>query len=538
MTTELDLESPPSDDLATGLPLEEPGPAGPRARWWIADPVFLVAVAIPAVPMFVLIVRVALLGHIFIGGDLALADLRVRSAMRFQELLGPYDYRGWMHPGPAYFYLLTVFRVVVGDPGRSQFVGALVVDMASMLGVVWVVRRQAGRWPALWASLCVTLLAWSMARDMTLSALINPWSAEVVVFPLVLFCVLCAAATRPSWGALMGAAVVGTFTVQTDLATAPLVATFGAAGLVTAVLRTWRGRRPVPWLTLGGGSVLAVLLWLPPLVQQATTRRGNLTQIWQFFRTHSGHLPLTGGVKVVLAADQYLLGYPGGWLSLLPALSGLHAAMILVVLLGLAAVAIATGLSARSHLAVAMGISSLLGLAVSTYAVARISGPVLPYYLQWEVAVPLQAAIGAGVGVLCLRRLRMLRRGLLVAGIVMTTAFSLRASELPLSQIDDTAVAQAWHLVAPSLPLRRQAVFVDDRVYGGEDIQFGLVDELVTHGYRPYVTEPWIHIIQARYVTAKPKAVTVSLLPPSPSVEHLPGWQGTVGGVAIVVTVA
>ncbi|MDE3087627.1 MAG: glycosyltransferase family 39 protein, partial [Acidobacteriota bacterium] len=470
------------------------------------------AVAIPAVPMFVLVVRVALLGHVFLGGDLALADLRVRSAMRLQELLGPYDYRGWMHPGPAYFYLLAAFRVVVGDPGRSQFVCDLVVDMASMLGVVWVVRRQAGRWPALWASLCVTLLAWSMARDMTLSALINPWSAEVVVFPLVLFCILGAAATKPSWAALVGTALVGTFTVQTDLATAPLVAVLGGAALVAAVVRTRRGSLRLPWPTLGAGVGSVFLLWLPPLVQQATTRRGNLTQIWEFFRHHTGHLPLTGGLKLELAADQYLLGYPGGWLSLLPGLTDVHAAVILVIVLALVAAGVVGGMLARSHLPVAMGVASLLGVVVGTYAVARIYGPVLPYYLQWEIAVPVEAAIGAGVGMLCLWRPPPLRLALVVAGVTLATVFCLKAFELPVAQVNDAAVAQAWHLVAPQLPLRRQHVLVDDRAWAGEDIQFGLVDELVTHGYRAFVTPPWMHIIQSTYITTKPQAVTVTLL--------------------------
>ncbi|HTZ08663.1 MAG TPA: hypothetical protein VMB72_06315, partial [Acidimicrobiales bacterium] len=47
-------------------------------------------------------------GPVYPTGDLALVDLAVRSATRFQQVLGPYDRFGWHHPGPAYFYLLAL----------------------------------------------------------------------------------------------------------------------------------------------------------------------------------------------------------------------------------------------------------------------------------------------------------------------------------------------------------------------------------------------------------------------------------------------
>ncbi len=499
------------------------------------DAVTLLAVATVAVPMLVLVLRLAGTGHVYLGFDLALTDLRVRNALHFGELLGPYDRFGWKHPGPVYFYLLAAVHSVVGDGGRTEFIGAALVNAAAMLSTILVVRRRAGQWAALWCAGCLAALALAMSGVTPLGVLLSPWNPDVVVFPLVLLGVLCAAAATGSWASLAAAAVVGSFTVQTDIATLPLVAVFVIGAAAAAAFGPWRTPPRPAGRAIGVGACAVVLLWLPPIVQQLTTTPGNITLIWRFFNEHSTHPSLPTGLKIVLTADQYLLGIPHQ-LFLLPPLSGAHAAVILAVLVALSTAAVALGHRRAVPLAVVLGIAGVVGLAIGAYAMTRVVGLVYPYLVQWEVAVPVLAVIGVGVAAFGARAGPVTRSVLCAAVLCAGVAFSARTAGLPASEVSDTPVAAAWHLVAPRLGPHPGEVYLEsDAPAGGTDVLFGLVDELEARGARPRVAQYWSRVVGDGYVTGRPAARTVMIYPPSTRVERSPGYAGRAGGVDIVV---
>ncbi|HUY23647.1 MAG TPA: hypothetical protein VMV22_15045, partial [Acidimicrobiales bacterium] len=133
---------------------------------------------------------------------MALTDVRVLDALRFNQLVGPYDRFGWNHPGPALFYLLSAVARVLGSGGRADFVGAALINGLSALGVVWVVRRRAGAWPALWAASCMGLLEIVLSTPWNPdvgASVASPWDPYVVIFPLVLFGTLAAVGATGSW---------------------------------------------------------------------------------------------------------------------------------------------------------------------------------------------------------------------------------------------------------------------------------------------------------------------------------------------------
>ena len=83
-------------------------------------------------------------GRVDLADDLALIDLHTREALRWRQQVGPFDRFGWNHPGPSYFYLLTIPYRLLGSGARAAFVGATAISAAASLAVVWVVRRRRG----------------------------------------------------------------------------------------------------------------------------------------------------------------------------------------------------------------------------------------------------------------------------------------------------------------------------------------------------------------------------------------------------------
>jgi hypothetical protein len=410
---------------------------------------------------------------VFLGDDLALVDLHVRDALHWQQDLGPFDRFGWNHPGPAVYYLLSVSARILGSGARSEFVGAIVLNLLAALGTVWVVRRRAGALAALWCATCLGVLGVVLGStspgattlsESPLGALVTPWNPDIVIFPLVLFCVLAAAGASGSTVSLLGAALVGSFAVQTNVSTLPLVVVLlGAAALWRLISKVSRrsdlhgrtspaagepaaeaeteppdaphtelsdeeggrplagpgalGRRSGSRALLGvAGCAVLVVMWLPPLVQQFADRRGNFTLIWRFFTASHPTVSLPHAFWAALAADsEVAFGVAQEMSSRRLGQPHLREAVVLALLLIVAVAAVLIGARRRQGFACALGVASLLGFAVAIESVTRIVGPVYGYLIVWEVAVPVAALIGLGSAVLALDEAalgRRMRRGL------------------------------------------------------------------------------------------------------------------------------
>lgn len=501
------------------------------------DGVAVMAIAVVTVPILIVVVRIAALGHVHLTEDLALIDLRVRDALHFHQLLGPFDRFGWKHPGPAYFYLLSFVHRFVGDGGRSEFIGAALINLSCALGTVWVVRRHAGRWAALLTSGCLgafaLMLTYGSGLTSPLGVLLSPWNPNVVVFPLILFGVLCAVGAIGSWAALAGAALVGTFAVQTDIGTLPVVAMLLVGSGITAVVRARRASTGISWrvLALGGGATF--LLWLPPIIQQVGNSPGNLTLIWRFFTATHPHHGLGSSLNVVLAADENLMGFPHRTQSL-PQLSDLHVVAILTTLVIVGFVGVVLGLRRGRPIAVALALASLVGLVVSVFAATRIVGPVYPYLLQWEVALPILAVLGLGVAVVGVEPRLITKTALYGAATLVLVAFSAAMVRLPVAHASNRKVAEAWQIIEPHIAHdRNDTIQVES---GAWPTLFGLIDELTVHGFRACTSANWHTSVGSQYVCTRVAPVLVLLYTPqSPQVERPPGFVGRMSGMDIQI---
>src|SRR4029077_515956 len=80
--------------------------------------------------------------------DGALIEIYTIHAARGEQLLGAYSQYGWYHPGPLLFYLLAPFYIISGRTLYGLDLGALVINLTSLLIIASILGRRRGVSPA------------------------------------------------------------------------------------------------------------------------------------------------------------------------------------------------------------------------------------------------------------------------------------------------------------------------------------------------------------------------------------------------------
>ncbi len=533
-----------------------------------------------AVPFAVILARLVLASgqHLYLPDDLALIDLHTREALRWQQQLGVFDHNGWNHPGPAYFYLLSLSYRVFGDGARAQFIGATALNALAALACVWVVLRRAGPGRALWAAVWVGFLGVLLAAtgpgsltysEAALGALVSPWNPTVVIFPLLLLLVLAAASLARSGLSLLGAWLVGSFVVQTNISCLPVVAVVVAVATVGWAVTARRhrrvpapadpGRRNAGWaigLTVAG-AVALVVMWVPPVVQQLTNRPGNLTLIARFFTAHHAAQSWGAALWSLVAVNGMVAVGPsevmGSFLGGTPAHAGL-AVLLTVAVVAVAVAVLVAGVRQRLRFAAGLGLLGLAGLAATLISAERVVGPIYGYLMVWAVAIPIAVLIG--VGMLRWERPRLgsarpfttlpgVRVALGAVAVAVGAVLTVQVASLPaLHTVSDPVVGRLAALVTPGLD-RRGTVFVGDNGFEDPRCQpqlipteefIGLVNQLDARGYRPRVNSFWQAQFGAGFHSDGHDGRQVELSQWSPASPAMHGYVGRVGEIAVTVT--
>jgi hypothetical protein len=268
--------------------------------------------------------------------------------------------------------------------------------------------------------------------------------------------------------------------VQSHVGFTPLVAVFALWGVGWLVARH---RSPAMWRWLAAGVGVGLLLWVPPLVEQATERPGNLEEIVRHFagagddealadpawreqvglgpavEVYGRHLAPFG---VWLGADEptdpftgELIGV-GGWMALPLGLA----------LVGSAAVA----WHRRRRDAVLLAGQTGAALAVGVLATARIDGYAFPYLFGWLEALAWFAWLSIGWSVYrslpstagaTVRRVAVPALCAATALVATVTAVTVWDVDPPLPNESAAVAAMAGDLSA--LPLDGQTVLVSPR---------------------------------------------------------------------------
>jgi hypothetical protein len=177
--------------------------------------------------------------------------------------------------------------------------------------------------------------------------------------------------------------------------------------------------------------VIAFLVWLPPVIEQLTSREGNLALLYRFFTRPGSAHPLSAGLSNATLQATLMLRSVFQPVSLLAdAHQGVVVAVVLTVV-GLAAAVVAARKAGAADVLVLLGFVAL-ELAVGVYAVTRIAGPIQFYLVQWISAVGfvLWLAVGNAWLELARTRLRLLPWGRTAAragAVVLVVAVGLGA---------------------------------------------------------------------------------------------------------------
>jgi hypothetical protein len=351
-------------------------------------------------------------GRVVFYGDEALEALATRDVWTGHQLLGPYSRFGWHHPGPALFYSLAVPDRLLGSGGTGMVIGMLLLNAVAVAAVVIVVGCRAGPWAALWSagSLAVLHLALGAAIFRQF------WNPYAVIMPMLLLVVLAADAAIGTAASWCWALVAGSLAVQTHVSTGPAVAAVLVVSLVALLVtrrsraRTRRRRlryglhRPpggrAARVTAVAGLVVAVAMWVPPLVDAARHDPSNLTLLWRFFTAHNPTHTLGEAVRTSLSAATAVPFGRHGALNAVVTRSTPTLVLAGLVLLAMAVAAILVGVRRGERFGPWVAVISLVSFGAAIVGGTRVVGPIAQYLTVWEVFLPITLLVALGASIL------------------------------------------------------------------------------------------------------------------------------------------
>jgi len=507
----------------------------PRRWWWSwAAPAGVAVVA--AAPMLLMLISVmAGGGPRTESADDALITMATRDAIHGHQLLGPYSRFGWHHPGPTYFYVLSLPTWIAHGGPTGSWVGATAIGAAAVLGAAIVVRRvggpRAGWWFAVGAVAVVCGLGPGLLRD--------PWNPYVVTLPVLFVAMASAAAAAGARGALAWALVVGSLAVQTHVSTAPVVVgLIGAAAVVQFVRWCWRRAHPAPpqvghvpldpipgilpaldlpdlvrpWWTYRPDIAIAVMVlvleWTPPLWDQFWGS-GNLGKLLSFFAaSHPTHPWGLSWHLVTAVAGIAMFQHHG---AVQDTVADPHPLVTTVAFVLPAIGAIALGIGRKRPFALWCGAFGLLAGLLAVLSVTRIVGQPFRYLIIWMAVLPVLPLVGLASGLEGLWSdwasdapptswLRAPGAVLTAAAVIAVSVLGLvdSANATPAAALTDPRIVAAWNLVAPVVGTGHEPVRIELADGSRWPAAAGVALELERHGHPVRVEQPWTLLFGTR----------------------------------------
>lgn len=500
-------------------------PLAPRwTAWWQGGERRRVAIlaAIVAVLAIPLVVALVVLRHPrwYPLLDLAWTEMRLRDVwsahpplLGLAGRIGPYGHQG-SHPGPISFYALWPFYRLFGASSWAMEASSAALHVVAMGVLVWTANRRAGIRLALALAAVLAVLLRAFGAVLLTQAW-NPYLPVLwwLVFLLAVWSVLC-----DDLVFLPVAAFAGSFCAQTEVAYLGLCVGLGLIAVAVAGYRAYQQRadqaqirRFTKWALIA--VAVAVAVWLPPVVEQLTTSRGNLSVLFDYFR-HPPQSPagVGQGIKVLLAHLNPVIPWTH---ALVPTTSHVDVttgsvvpgSLFLAVWAAAAVTAWRLRLRSVFELHAVLALTMLLG----AFSISRIFG-VLWYYLvlwAWGLNVLMVVAVVWTFGVLIGRRLHdptraradgAGRAALVAVAVVLTVVFAVKAGdvEFPTPRLSRTLGAVVNPTVralerrpGPDGGRRgRYLVTLGDPAFLGAQ-GFGLMNELERQGFDIGAPEPY-----------------------------------------------
>jgi hypothetical protein len=339
--------------------------------------------------------------------DEAVTSLYTLRAGRHLLLLGAYSRFSWHHPGPLLSDILAPLYFASGLREASHKWSAVLVNVASLVALFALLRRQAAALAAL-----VALALASFALRAT-SLLYSSWNPLLPIYPLALAVIVAALVGRGQLTQLPLLLILTSFIVQchvgyTLVAFALVMAALALYGVHSRVLGfvSWNGVSERRILNLSGWTL--VVLWFLPLAEEVVNAPGNLSKLVTFMTSGQPHLARQSWTDAVAAWSTALVE---SWLPSFYVAFGddyertmslwlVAAAIMLVALL------VAGGIAAtrrRTLFSSSFCWLSLVAVVVGFFSVHAIIGAIphhVVMFFRWPVALPRLQPSGHGLSLI------------------------------------------------------------------------------------------------------------------------------------------
>jgi hypothetical protein len=417
---------------------------GGKAKW-----VLIAAIAVVLTPFLILLLRLPH-GPTYATSDLALIELRTRDVgTRHTPLVGVYSRYHWNHPGPLLFYALALPYRLLGSSVRSLIAGGVLLNAASAAGAVALFWRRGRVAGAALGTIAVLILLRSLGG----AFLQYPWNPYATVLPLFVLALLAwSVACRDHW-MFPVAILVASFVVQAHIGTTLAAATLMLFAAIALAFDARRRQAPHLGRVLLVSATVAVLAWIPPVVDQLTGG-GNLADLWRYWtKSHSPTVGYTDAAK--LMSSQ--LSVPAPWLTGHETInpfsggvtSGWHFPFALVLLVAAAVVA----WRRRDRTSFALTAVALAFDAAAFVSIARIIDQPYTYIIRWTWGAGVLTWLAIGwttIALLATRATPDVRRAAAAVAVITTAALLIPASLSALhGNYPDPGLERATEVIEP-----------------------------------------------------------------------------------------
>ena len=406
------------------------------------------------------------------------------------------------HPGPLSFYLLAPVYRLFGTSFWALRVSTAALNGLALGFALWMVRRRAGT-PGVLAAGAVLIL---IEIGFGLVVLTEPWNPHLPVLWYAAFLLAIWSVFDGDAKLLPLAVFFGTICAQTHIPYVSLCGALAAFAFVFVCVR-WRkaarSRRPTGELRMAclAGLGVAAVLWSPPVIEELTSERGNISIVLEYLRNPAtDRVGLSAATELIVQRFDlvFLLSEPfetPGLIRVPLAAAPSTRRGLIVFVLWLLAAGVAYRRKDRTLLA--LHVTLAIAFAVGILTVSRIFGPPWQYLLffGWVIgALAVCATTLTGVRALYVRAARVRSRLAwvgAVAALVFIAVYSLRmsskvahgASSQPRAseQLAVLAPMAAREIRAAGSGDGRFLLTWNDAVYLA-DQPFGLLNELERRG--------------------------------------------------------
>lgn len=442
---------------------------------------------------------------------------------------------GVYDPGPLQYWLLTV--PVHIDPVHGVLWGAALWCMLAASLTIEAAWSVAGALGGLLATgVVLGVIAWIPA--IALLPCWNPWFGMMFFLAALAACWATMSGRRGWWPVLV---IAGSIAAQAHLMFTVTAVAVVLLGLIVGLVDTHRAKAGYRWAIIG--AVAGLACWSAPLIQEFTTRNGNLSALASGKGTPGAAAGLVFGLKALAAAVQP----PPFWWSPITSLGKLSlinersaAAGAVVLALAVAVLAVALYVLRSRRIAALAAVSLVVAVtAMLTYAHIPKSSITmstsnlnnLRYLMAPMFAVGVLAWLSLGAAaVQAVRGWRAQRRATAAgdgdgaaAGAARPTAARWAVSALGLAaaaclglvslagvEVGHAGVSQspAMRAVGTVFPQIEHAVsrrqlalsVIAENNQDRRQVTFGLMYALNAVGYRPEISTKWAMQLGSIYV--------------------------------------